>query len=137
LQNQIEIMHMPKFAALLLSLGLVPSALAAPTASDPAVGVGVKALIFDGPHPINTTAAADRRPDDAGEGEMSAAANCWGGSDINTNDIQGLADGLQKMSGNQYLPAHSWFSYSFGSAKVRVLNNYLFENTHVAYFEAG
>jgi hypothetical protein len=68
---------------------------------------------------------------------MSILASCPGGSNENTADIESMGNWLQSQSGNFYLPHLSQMSWTLGSVKLCVDNNYLTENTHVTYWEAG
>ncbi|KAF2258538.1 hypothetical protein CC78DRAFT_478435 [Lojkania enalia] len=68
---------------------------------------------------------------------MTISADCRGGGDINTPDIESLFNSLQSRGGDRYLPSTSWVSTTLGSARVCVYNNYIFENTHVSNWEIG
>jgi hypothetical protein len=68
---------------------------------------------------------------------MSILASCSGGSNENTADIESMGNWLQGQSGTFYAPHLSQTSWTLGSIKLCVDNNYLTENTHVSYWEAG
>ncbi|KAI1505052.1 hypothetical protein F5X99DRAFT_405322 [Biscogniauxia marginata] len=93
--------------------------------------------IVEGPFPINGTSSALVQRDEEGGSNLSKRADCWSGGLINTDDIQNLGNLRQIAGSNNYMPALSWASYTLGSAKVCILNNYLYENTYVSDWEIG
>ncbi|KAF2824839.1 hypothetical protein CC86DRAFT_47705 [Ophiobolus disseminans] len=117
-----------------LALLTLPLAFAAPTSPHSTLEP-----IFEGPFPIDYNITTSQHPvDPNGSDEiMRSMATCSNSANINTPDIERLADYLQSLAGKRYCPALGWFSTSMGSAKVCVYNNYLYHNTHVSNWEAG
>ncbi|KAI0403201.1 hypothetical protein F4802DRAFT_572724 [Xylaria palmicola] len=130
-------MSFKKVALALISATYFAShmAAAAPASQDAGKAVAEPELIFEGPFPIANTTLSQR--DESGEPALAKRANCYGGGAINTQDIENLGNQLQSKGGNNYVPKTSYVSYTLGSTKVCILNNYLFDNTHVSDWEAG
>ena len=122
-------MHYYTLIACLVGLTCLPPALAVPASPE---------VIFSGPFPIDYNISTAQHPHSAADDDtMHILANCGGNVLIPTGDIEGFANALQNTAGNNYAPAQSYFSYTYGSAKVCVYNNYLFDNTHVSNWEVG
>ncbi|KZL80909.1 hypothetical protein CI238_06646 [Colletotrichum incanum] len=64
---------------------------------------------------------------------------CTSGSNYNQDDATELQRQLQNDNpdGLSYLPAWSTMSWSLGTAKVCISNQYLSDNTHIKRWEAG
>ncbi|KAI5921391.1 hypothetical protein F4810DRAFT_712645 [Camillea tinctor] len=132
-------MSIKKLALALLSAALTSQALAAPATAETAAQEELMAkiaseMIVEGPFPISSLATRDVGEEGSA---LAKRANCYNGGSINTDDIQNLGSSKQSSGGNNYVPAASWVSYTWGSAKACVLNNYLFDNTHVSDWEIG
>jgi hypothetical protein len=136
-------MQIKAIALTLLSLGSL--AVAAPAAAAPASGVltpelaaAIKAgVVKEGPFPIDYK-HSDQTPIESTEArKLAKRADCYNGPTFYTSDIQALGNYMQTQSGNDYLPATSSVSWTWGTAKLCVYNNYVFENTHVSYWEMG
>lgn len=65
------------------------------------------------------------------------ASSCTSGSNENTADITAMGNWLQGQSGTFYLPHLSQTSWTLGSIRLCVNNDYLSQNTHVSFWEAG
>ncbi|KAH8693364.1 hypothetical protein GQ44DRAFT_792468 [Phaeosphaeriaceae sp. PMI808] len=116
-------------------LPLISFAIAAPT-SAPSDDLSLPAVI-EGPFPFEFNTTTDQPPSDGENDTIHILANCNGGGDINTADIEALANSLQNSNVNNYLPKQSGLYWTRGSTRVCVRNNYIFENTHVSNWEVG
>jgi len=135
-------MQFSTVALALLSLGSV--GLCAPSPAQPSgspltpelILAIEKGSVIKGPTPMKT--AVERREAGAeAPTKLSKRANCYNGATFYTNDLNNLGNYLQTLSGNVYMPKQSVYSWAWGSVKLCVYNNYVFENTHVSYWEMG
>jgi len=124
--------HSSLFTYLVLPFICLSPTLAAPASSDAAIAV------LSGPFPTDYNTTTSQHPITGEDDEtIHTFSDCYGGGDINTGDIEALANDLQNRGGDMYAPALSWFSWTLGSAKACVYNNYVFDNTHVSNWETG
>ncbi|KAI0596005.1 hypothetical protein F4775DRAFT_566978 [Biscogniauxia sp. FL1348] len=130
-------MSFKKLALALVSTGYLAAAATLGQRSPADLAQVLAETVIEGPFPINSTTSGLAQRDEEGGSKIAKRADCWNGGSINTDDIQNLGSSRQSAGGNNYVPAASWVSYTWGSAKVCVLNNYLFDNTHVSDWEIG
>jgi hypothetical protein len=123
----VSINTIMRSSTLLASLALISSTFASPLSK-------TVTPIKTGPIPKAYDPLLD--PNNANS-TMSILASCPGGSNENTADIEAMGNWLQGQSGNFYAPHLSQTYWTLGSIKLCVDNNYLTENTHVSYWEAG
>jgi hypothetical protein len=69
--------------------------------------------------------------------EARERAHCWPGSNIKTSDIEALHNDLQSRGGDFFLGRQSSVTYTYGTARVCIDNNYIFETTQASDWEAG
>jgi hypothetical protein len=94
-------------------------------------------VVVEGPFPIDYSISTSQHPIGKDDDTVHILASCYSGGDINTGDIEALFKYLQSRGGDFYLPKSSALQTTLGSARACTYNNYLFENTHVSYWEAG
>ncbi|KAL8849299.1 MAG: hypothetical protein Q9221_005709 [Calogaya cf. arnoldii] len=114
--------------ASLASTAAVPAAAASPED---------KVLVFEGPFPINSTEEALSSP--VAARALAKRAWCYYSQAMYTSDISEMVRQLQNdwPDSLKYLPAKSYASWTWGSAKICARNWYQFENTHIKRWEVG
>jgi len=135
-------MQFSTVALALLSLGSV--GLCAPSPAQPS-GLPLtpelilaieKGSVIKGPTPMKPAVERREAAADALK-KLSKRADCYDGATFYSNDLNNLGNYLQTRSDNVYLPKSSVYSWSWGSVKLCLYNNYVFENTHVSFWEMG
>lgn len=61
--------------------------------------------------------------------------HCFPNNPFNVGEIGSLAENLRRSPDTEYVPAGGQVSFQSGTAKVCVLNEYFFDNTHVVHSE--
>ena len=61
--------------------------------------------------------------------------HCFPNNPFNVGEIGSLAESLRGSSDTEYVPAGGQVSFQSGTAKVCVMNEYFFDNTHVVHSE--
>lgn len=122
---------------LLALLPLTYSAYALP--SNPA-DLGIHEAVFGGSGPIvDSNQMSPRGVRD--EGHLFAKRDWCGvqGDLMTKTDIQWLQSSLQNTDPNAlaYVPKRSYYSWTLGTARICIYNDYIFENTHIKRWEAG
>jgi hypothetical protein len=95
-----------------------------------------KGSVIEGPFPLKPTVERRAAAPEA-LAKLSKRADCYDGATFYSDDLNKLGNYLQSRSDNVYMPKQSSYSWAWGSVKLCVRNNYVFENTHVSYWEMG
>jgi hypothetical protein len=133
-------MQIKAIALTLLSLGSLAVTAPAPAAAElsaelsAAIAAGV---VKEGPFPIDYSHSDQSPVESSKSKKLLKRADCSSGPTFQSGDVQAFGNWLQTQSVNKDLPHASWYSMTWGTAKLCVYNNYVFENTHVSYWEMG
>jgi hypothetical protein len=135
-------MQIKAIALTLLSLGALavaaPAAAPADGALTPELAAAIAAgAVKEGPFPIDYEHSDQTPIESTKSGKLVKRANCYSGLTFLTADVGNFGNWLQTQSGNVYLPHASRCSWTWGTTKLCVYNNYVFDNTRVSYWETG
>jgi hypothetical protein len=89
------------------------------------------------PQPLPIVSLNDTRLHNTASGGLQKRDLCGSGYPYTDSDMSALINSLQSDGQSDYLKAQSSRSWSLGTARVCIYNQYLFENTHVSHGEMG
>ncbi|KAK3346024.1 hypothetical protein B0T25DRAFT_520540 [Lasiosphaeria hispida] len=128
-------MHLSQFFSATVALSGLLTAAASPLAvRNPDASVDLSGFVWGGVAPINRTASAAEE-----RGVLGKRDTCYRQDPFSAADMRALKARLQGSRQNEMVELKHGFVtwWDQGSVKLCVYNNYIFENTHLKWWEAG